>query len=105
MRGLSEDEKRALDVMEQDIVTLPLTVRRNDGVAIVTKTIIEQIARGNKFAERDYEPTAIAAIRALQEAEPNEKMMAAIWSMRASNTKDSFRECYRAMFDAILNEK
>jgi len=59
---------------------------------------------GDGYYEAQY-ISARAAIEAMCDAEPTDRMMSAMWSLSYSNTKESFATCWRAMIDAALKEK
>lgn len=49
--------------------------------------------------------SAKVAIKAMRDVEPNDTMMSAVWSMRAANTRDSFKTCWQSMLDAIIEDQ
>lgn len=81
---------------------------RVEGVHSSWEEIKERLDRdGYPYAKLAYAKSldaARAAIEAMREAEPTEAMMGAMWSLKFTNTRDSFRECFGAVLDASLRE-
>jgi hypothetical protein len=63
-------------------------------------SIIEKLGLATTSTAAVGESVKVPEGFALVPLEPNEGMKSAIWSMRASNTADSFATCYRAMLAA-----
>ncbi|TPJ86987.1 MULTISPECIES: hypothetical protein [unclassified Mesorhizobium] len=62
---------------------------------------IAKARHGTDAMWANYMGAAEAVVKALEAAEPNDEMMSAVWSMRTSNTKESFAECYRSLIRAL----
>jgi len=67
----------------------------------VSYAIREAKSKNDAIDATDLANVAIVAIRDFR---PTKDMMSAMWSLKYSNTKESFEECWRAMIDAGVRD-
>lgn len=73
----------------------------------IARAIIEcdgRLLRSNDLSAVEARAYAEAVLAAMRDAEPNEVMKSAMWSLAHTNTTDSFRTVWQAMIDAAISE-